>query len=96
MKKVRRTLAYALALLMIVTGIPATGPVTVQAKKQVKAKSIKLSKTTYTLKKGKKVKLKATILPKKSTQKKVIWSTNKKKIATVSKSGVVKAIRRKV
>ena len=91
MKKVRRTLAYALALLMIVTGIPATGPVTVQAKKQVKAKSIKLSKTTYTLKKGKKVKLKATILPKKSTQKKVIWSTNKKKIATVSKSGVVKA-----
>ena len=91
MKKVRRTLAYALALLMIVTGIPATGPVTVQAKKQVKAKSIKLSKMTYTLKKGKKVKLKATILPKKSTQKKVIWSTNKKKIATVSKSGVVKA-----
>ena len=91
MKKVRRTLAYALALLMIVTGIPATGPVTVQAKKQVKAKSIKLSKTTYTLKKGKKVKLKATILPKKSTQKKVVWSTNKKKIATVSKSGVVKA-----
>lgn len=91
MKKVRRTLAYALALLMIVTGIPTTGPVTVQAKKQVKAKSIKLSKTTYTLKKGKKVKLKATILPKKSTQKKVVWSTNKKKIATVSKSGVVKA-----
>lgn len=91
MKKVRRTLAYALALLMIVTGIPATGPVTVQAKKQVKAKSIKLSKTTYTLKKGEKVKLKATILPKKSTQKKVVWSTNKKKIATVSKSGVVKA-----
>ena len=91
MKKVRRTLAYALALLMIVTGIPATGPVTVQAKKQVKAKSIKLSKMTYTLKKGKKVKLKATILPKKSTQKKVVWSTNKKKIATVSKSGVVKA-----
>ena len=43
------------------------------------------------VKKGKKVKLKATILPKKSTQKKVVWSTNKKKIATVSKSGVVKA-----
>lgn len=91
MKKIRRTLAYVLALLMIVTGIPATGPVTVQAKKQVKAKSIKLDKTTYTLKKGKKVKLKATILPKKSTQKKVVWTTNKKKIATVSKTGVVKA-----
>lgn len=91
MKKVRRTLAYALALLMIVTGIPTTGPVTVQAKKQVKAKSIKLNKTIYTLKKGKKVKLKATVLPKKSTQKKVVWTTNKKKIATVSKSGVVKA-----
>ena len=91
MKKVRRTLAYVLALLMIFTGIPYTGPVTVQAKKQVKAKSIKLNKTTYTLKKGKKVKLKATILPKKSTQKKVVWTSNKKKIATVSKSGVVKA-----
>lgn len=91
MKKVRRTLAYALTLLMVFTGIPYAGPVKVQAKKQVKAKSIKLDKTTYTLKKGKKVKLKATILPKKSTQKKVVWTTNKKKIATVSKSGVVKA-----
>ena len=52
MKKVRRTLAYALALLMIVTGIPATGPVTVQAKKQVKAKSIKLSKVSALSKGG--------------------------------------------
>lgn len=91
MKKVRWGLAYALTFLMIFTGIPYTGPVTVQAKKQVKAKTITLNKTIYTLKKGKKVKLKATILPKKSTQKKVVWTTNKKKVATVSKSGVVKA-----
>lgn len=91
MKKVRWALAYALTFFMIFTGIPYAGPVTVKAKKQVKAKTITLNKTIYTLKKGKKVKLKATILPKKSTQKKVVWTTNKKKVAIVSKSGVVKA-----
>lgn len=91
MKKMKMGLAYALTLFMVFSGIPHIGSVTVQAKKQVKAKTITLNKTNYTLKKGKKVKLKATILPKKSTQKKILWSSSKKKVATVSKTGEVKA-----
>lgn len=49
-------------------------------------KKIKLNKKSVTLFKGKKVKLKVT-----GTKKKVTWRSNKKKIATVSKKGVVKA-----
>ena len=47
-------------------------------------------KKTIKFKKGKKntIKLKATVTPKKSTDK-VKWSTSNKKIATVSKKGVV-------
>lgn len=49
-------------------------------------------KKTIKFKKGKKntIKLKATVTPKKSTDK-VKWSTSNKKIATVSKKGVVTA-----
>lgn len=91
MKKIKCVLAYVLALLMVFSGIPHIGNVTVQAKKKVKAKTIMLNKKNYTLKKGKKIKLKATILPKKSTQKKILWSSSKKKVATVSKTGEVRA-----
>ncbi|MCI9526206.1 MAG: hypothetical protein HFH37_04720 [Lachnospiraceae bacterium] len=47
-------------------------------------------KAKFTMKKGAKKTLKATVTPKKSTDS-VKWSTSNKKIATVSKKGLVKA-----
>lgn len=66
-------------------------PKEVQAAKTVKAKSVSLNKTVYTIKKGKKIKLKATISPKKSTQKKIIWTSSNKKTATVTQKGIITA-----
>ena len=52
---------------------------------------IKLNKTKATLKVGKTLKLKATIIPTNATTKKVKWICSNTKYATVSSSGVVKA-----
>ena len=61
------------------------------AAKGAAVKSIKLNHKTYTLKKGKKVTLKATIKPKKASGRKILWKSSNTKIAAVSKKGVVKA-----
>ena len=53
--------------------------------------SVTLNKTKATLKTGKKLKLKATVAPKFATNKAVTWSSSNKKVATVSKNGVVTA-----
>ena len=55
-------------------------------------KSIKLNKTSATLKKGKSLTLKATISPSSANNKAVIWTSSNKKVATVSSKGVVKAV----
>ena len=55
-------------------------------------KSIKLNKTSATLKKGKSLTLKATISPSSANNKAVTWSSSNKKVATVSSKGVVKAV----
>ena len=70
-----------------ITGKYDTG----SGKKAVKAKSVTLNRKNVTLEKGKKLKLKATVKPKKATQKKIVWSSGNKKVATVSSKGVVKA-----
>ena len=54
-------------------------------------KSIKLNKTSATLKKGKSLTLKATISPSSANNKAVTWSSSNKKVATVSSKGVVTA-----
>lgn len=56
--------------------------------------SVSVSKETCTLTMGKKesVKLTANIKPSDATLKTVTWSTSNKKIATVSKSGIVSAV----
>ena len=59
--------------------------------KKVAVKKVKLNKKKATLRYGKKLKLKATVTPKNATNKKVKWSVSKKKYATVTKKGVVKA-----
>lgn len=63
----------------------------VQAATKTSSKySITMNKTVYTIKKGKTVKLKAT-LNKAAKKKKVEWSTSNKKVATVSTNGKVTA-----
>lgn len=80
MKKLRwkKFLTVALVIALLVSGIPASG---VQAKSK-----ISLNRKKVTLYVGKSVKLKL-----KGTKAKVKWSSSKKKIATVSKKGLVKA-----
>lgn len=53
--------------------------------------SIKLSKKSISLNKGKKYTLKASIAPKNAANKAVVWKSSNKKIATVSSKGVVTA-----
>lgn len=56
----------------------------------VRAAGYTLDKNTITLVKGKKVKLAASVVPSKASQK-VTYASNKKKVATVSSTGVVTA-----
>ncbi len=75
--KLKRSFCFLLAMLLILTCMPLSS----QAKKTV----IRLNKKTVSVYTGKTVKLKV-----KGTTKKVKWSSSNKKIATVSKKGVVK------
>lgn len=60
---------------------------------QKTTKKIKLNRRKLTLKKGKTFKLKVTLTPKNS-QDKIIYKTSNKKVAKVSKSGKIKAIKK--
>ena len=55
-------------------------------------KSIKLNKTSVTLKKGSSLTLKAAVAPSSANNKAVTWTSSNKKVATVSSKGVVKAV----
>ena len=54
--------------------------------------SVKLSKTSLTLSKGKTFKLTATVNPSNASNKKVTWKSSNTKIATVSSTGTIKGI----
>ena len=54
-------------------------------------KKVKINSSNFTLSVGGKKTLKATATPKKNTCTKVVWSTSKKSVATVSSKGVVTA-----
>lgn len=54
--------------------------------------SIKINKTSATLKKGKSLTLKATVSPSNANNKAVTWTSSNKKVATVTSKGVVKAV----
>ena len=83
MKNLRRIMSLLLMAVMV-AGMLVVPSGNVQAAK----KKVQLSKKTVTLEVGKKVTLKLKNAPKK---KKITWSSNKKKIASVSKKGVVTA-----
>ncbi|MDO4976056.1 MAG: InlB B-repeat-containing protein [Eubacteriales bacterium] len=90
MGKIKRFIACLLVVLLTVSLIPDSA-LTVEAK-TIPVKKVAINKgTVYTLKKGKKVKLKAVLTPSNTTQKKLVWSSSKKKVATVSSKGVVTA-----
>ena len=91
MKSKKRSLLWAVILFLVFAVASPASMTQVQAKKAVKAKSVTLNRKNVTLEKGKKLKLKATVKPKKATQKKIVWSSGNKKVATVSSKGVVKA-----
>lgn len=92
MKKAKRLLAFLLSLFLVFSIIPGNlMQVDAAKKKTVKVKTVKLNKKSVTLVVGEKITLKANLSPKKTTQKKLVWSTSNKKIATVTSKGVVKA-----
>lgn len=86
-KQASRFLAFFLVIAMIVGMIPV--PAQAAAKKAA-VKKVTLNYNEYVMKKGAKLKLKATIAPKnaKTTLK---WKSSNKKVATVSSKGVVTA-----
>ncbi len=88
--RITRFLAVFLAALTIVTQMDLS-LLTVQAAAKANPKSVTLNHTSYTLKKGKQLKLKATVKPANSKTKKVTWKSSKRAVATVSSKGVVKA-----
>ncbi len=65
---------------------------TVKVKKYVAVKSVALNKTAISIKDGTTYTLKATISPEKASNKKLVWSSTDKSVATVSSSGVITGI----
>lgn len=78
MSSCKKRIAILIALVLMIGGIQFTSTQSLAAK-------VKLNKKSISLQVGKTYKLKV-----KGTKKKAKWSSNKKKVATVSKKGVVK------
>jgi len=104
MKTLKKILALTLCILTLtslfvfpafadaeenIVPIPAASSVLL---KKVSVKSVKLNKTVDTLVIGNTLQLKATVTPSNASNKKVTFSTSDSKVATVSSSGLVKAI----
>jgi hypothetical protein len=79
--------AYTLTL------VDPDAPIVKPAPAKVAVKSVSLSKKKVKVRKGKKVTLRATVLPANATQKAVRWKSSKPKVASVKK-GVVKGKRK--
>lgn len=83
-----------------------TAKITVSSKVNAKKKTVitvkvgtpvtkvTLNKKNAKITQGKKLKLKATLTPKKASNKKVIWTSSNKKIAKVSSNGTVTAVKK--
>ena len=72
--------------------VMAEGPVVLcRTRTGAKLQSLKMNKTTATVKKNKKLQLRVTAKPSNASGRTVTWSSSDKSIATVSKKGVVKA-----
>ncbi|MCQ2462151.1 MAG: Ig-like domain-containing protein [Clostridia bacterium] len=89
-KGIKKGVAY-ISCTSVDGGIVGACQITVKEKVIVKVTSVRLDKTSATLKKGKTIQLNATVLPSNATNKKVTWSSANTTVATVSSSGVVTA-----
>ncbi len=70
---------------------PSSTPQKTTKTSSVRVKKIKIKAKKKTLRAGKKMRLKVKITPTNATKKKVRWKSSKKKWATVSQNGIVKA-----
>lgn len=93
MKTMKKIVALVLAILMTVTLVPSYILQTDAAKKTIRVKTIEMNKSSVSVAAGNQIKLKATLSPANTTQKTLKWSSDKKKIATVSKDGTVTAVK---
>lgn len=95
-KKARRLAAFGLAAaLALTTALVPSGDASAASAKKVKKVVLKIgkrkvTKKTYTLKKGKKATIKVVVTPSKA-KKSVRFKSNKKSVATVTKKGKVTA-----
>ena len=67
---------------------------TIDVLTEIKPTKVALNKTSLTLTVGKSYTLKATFTPSNTTNKNLTWSSSDKKIATISSTGKVKAIKK--
>ncbi|SDB07054.1 Ig-like domain-containing protein [Butyrivibrio sp. INlla16] len=91
MNRIKSILAIALTMLIVFSGVSPTSMSVMAKKSSSGGKSITLNYSQYTLKKGKKVKLKATTSSKK---KSVVFKSKNPKVATVDSKGNVKAAKK--
>ncbi len=92
----KRLFALVLALAMVLTSVSVPS-VTAEAAKNVKVKKIQITnpkKKTVTLVRGKTLQIKVKVTPKNAKNKKVTYKSSKKKIASVSKKGKVKGLKK--
>lgn len=85
-EKIIKKILFFMLMLFIALG----SHMAVQAEAKMPKYAVSLNKSVYTLKKGKTVKLKAT-LNKDAKKEKIIWSSSNKKVAVVSAKGKVTA-----
>ena len=83
---------YETSLLSVGGNSIPTGPSNPEEPSDVPVESISINITNTTIRIGETVQLIAEILPENATNKKLIWSTDDEKIATVNQEGLVTAI----
>lgn len=83
----REITATYLMISLLISGLIQTNTASVMAK----VPKIKLSCTKKRIQKGKKIKLKVKKVPSSVKKRKIVWKSSKKKVASVTQRGVVKA-----
>ena len=92
----KRLFVLVLALAMVFTSVSVPS-VTAEAAKNVKVKKVQITnpkKKKVTLVKGKTLQIKVKVTPKNARNKKVTYKSSKKKIASVTKKGKVKGLKK--
>ncbi len=96
-KKSSKVVAFLLAIAMVATSLaytPNSADAASKKKKKTKVSKVQITKPStkvLVLKKGKTYKMKVKVTASKKKYKKVTYKSSKKKVATVSKSGKIKA-----